>query len=104
MQPGLGRQAEGSGSAVADEEKAVTAAIPSIAAEIIVELGLRGLRFDLDPGGFADGWLAKDQIYIWLCPSTLLRCHPPRAKIRSTKVSKSRQSSWRIIRSPIVRS
>jgi hypothetical protein len=42
MQPRLGRQAEGAGSAVADEEEAVTAAVPSKATEVIVEFSLRG--------------------------------------------------------------
>src|SRR5882757_10922716 len=100
VQARLTGQAERACSAVADEEEAVTGPVPSKATEIIVKLRLRRLGFDLHPGRLSDCRLSEDQVHVRL---VLLRCQPPRAKIKSTRVSKSRQSSCRIMRKPISR-
>src|ERR1700682_4746189 len=66
MQPRPGRQAESAGSTVADEEEAVTAAIPPKATEVIVELSLRRPGFDLHPGRLSDCRLSEYQVYVGL--------------------------------------
>jgi hypothetical protein len=51
---------------MADEEEAVTAAVPLEATKIIVEVGLISLRFDLHPGRLGRCRLREDQVNIRL--------------------------------------
>jgi hypothetical protein len=82
MQPRLGRQAERACRAVADEEEAVTATIPSKAADIliIVKFGLRRPGFDLHPGRFSDCGLAEDQVHVRLILAQNTAALPPAAR------------------------
>src|SRR5882724_13444760 len=64
VQARLAGQAERACSAVADEEEAVTAPVPSKATEIIVKLRLRRLGFDLHPGRLSDCRLSEDQVHV----------------------------------------
>src|ERR1700688_1534326 len=66
MQPRLGRQAERACRAMTDEEEAVTAAVPSKAADIIVKFGLRRPGFNLHPGRLSDCGLGQDQVHVRL--------------------------------------
>src|SRR3984893_16128337 len=66
MQPRLSRQAEGACSAVADEEEAVTAAVPPKATEVVVKLSLRRPGFDLHPSRLSDCRLSEDQVHVRL--------------------------------------
>src|SRR5260221_9215393 len=66
MQPRLGRQAERACRAMADEEEAVTATVPSKAADIIVKFGLRRPGFDLHPSRLSDCRLSEDQVHVRL--------------------------------------
>src|ERR1700675_2250383 len=66
MQPRLGRQAERACRAVAEEEEAITAAVPPKATEVIVEVSLRRPGFDLHPGSVSDGRLSEDQVHVRL--------------------------------------
>ena len=80
MQPRLGRQAERACRAMADEEEAVTATIPSKAADIIVKFGLRRPGFNLHPGRFSDCGLAEDQVHVRLILAQDTAALPPAAR------------------------
>jgi hypothetical protein len=84
VKPRLRRQTERACSTVTDEEEAVTAAVPPKATEI--EVGLTSLH----PGCLARCRLGEGKVTsAWCFPKALLRCQPPLANIRSTRVSKS---------------
>src|ERR1700730_13564017 len=80
MQPRLRRQAERACSAVADEEEAVAATIPSKAADIIVKFDLRRPGFDLHPGRLSDCRLSEDQVDVRLVLAQHTAALPPAAR------------------------
>src|SRR5258708_14582392 len=66
MQPRLRRHAECACGAVADDEEAVTAAVPPKATEVVVKLSLRRPGFDLHTGRLSDCGLGQDQVHVRL--------------------------------------